>query len=421
MTLRLDPVRLVAESRNPLLGVARGWNRVPLGQVADVINGCAFPSSRFGRNGGMPLVRIRDVVRGSTQTSYDGPFDDIYRVPPGSLLVGMDGDFHVGIWSGPEALLNQRVCRIVVRDPSIYSERFLRFVLPGYLDEVNRHTSSVTVKHLSSETLKALPIPLPSRLEQDRVVAAIEEEFSRLDAAARLVISVTDRRARLVRSILESGIPLVPPSGWSVITVGEAGELKLGRQRAPKYHIGTGMRPYLRVANVFEDRIDTSDVMSMTFSDAEFERFRLIPGDVLLNEGQSPELLGRPALYRGTPPETAYTNTLLRFRAGAQVLPEWALLVFRRHMHSGRFVRESRITTNIAHLSAGRLATVEFPVPPLAEQAKLVDQLNVQLTAVDAGAIGAQRAIERSRSLRRAVLAAAFAGRLAAMVHSGSA
>ena len=56
------------------------------------------------------------------------------------------------------------------------------------------------------------------------------------------------------------------------------------------------MRPYLRVANVFEDRIDTSDVMQMHFSDEEFERYRLAPGDILLNEGQSPEFLdARPS------------------------------------------------------------------------------------------------------------------------------
>ena len=64
------------------------------------------------------------------------------------------------------------------------------------------------------------------------------------------------------------------------------------------------MKPYLRVANVFEDRIDTSSIKEMHFEEAEFEKYKLRDGDVLwLNEGQSPELLGRPAIYRGEPPE----------------------------------------------------------------------------------------------------------------------
>lgn len=142
------------------------------------------------------------------------------------------------------------------------------------------------------------------------------------------------------------------------------------------------MRPYLRVANVFENRIDTTDVKQMDFSGV-FDRFKLEPGDVLLNEGQTPELLGRPAIYRGEPSGVAFTNSLLRFRAGPNVLPEWALIVFRRHMHFGRFTRESRITTNIAHLSAGRFKTVEFPIPPLTEQKNLIDLVEDHLSRVD--------------------------------------
>lgn len=91
---------------------------------------------------------------------------------------------------------------------------------------------------------------------------------------------------------------VVLPSGWAWTTVAEIGEVKLGRQRSPKDHHGPHMRPYLRVANVYEDRIDLSDVLSMNFSPAEYEIFRLQYGDVLLNEGQSLHLCGRPAIYR---------------------------------------------------------------------------------------------------------------------------
>ena len=54
--------------------------------------------------------------------------------------------------------------------------------------------------------------------------------------------------------------PVLPP-GWSWAKVQDVGEVKLGRQRSPEHHQGPYMRPYLRVANVFEDRIDVSDVL----------------------------------------------------------------------------------------------------------------------------------------------------------------
>lgn len=172
------------------------------------------------------------------------------------------------------------------------------------------------------------------------------------------------------------------------------------------------MRPYLRVANVFEDRIDTTDVKNMHWSGELFERFKLRSGDILLNEGQTPDLLGRPALYRGTPAEVAFTNSLIRFQSNPAVLPEFALLVFRRHMHAGRFKRESRITTNIAHLSASRLKPIEFPIPPLTVQQQVVDRATSQLEDATRMEHSIRTTTARLSTLRRAILAAAFSGKL---------
>jgi type I restriction enzyme S subunit len=74
------------------------------------------------------------------------------------------------------------------------------------------------------------------------------------------------------------------------------------------------MRPYLRVANVFENRIDISDVLEMNFTPEEFEVYALEYGDILLNEGQSLELVGRPAMFKNEIEGACFQNTLVRFR-----------------------------------------------------------------------------------------------------------
>src|SRR5207245_349108 len=104
-----------------------------------------------------------------------------YFVKPGELVVGMDGDFNSARWRGEPALLNQRVCKITV-DASRYSPRFLEYVLPAYLAAINAHTHSVTVKHLSSRTVGDIPVPFPPLDEQQRIVAEIEKQFTRLHA-----------------------------------------------------------------------------------------------------------------------------------------------------------------------------------------------------------------------------------------------
>jgi type I restriction enzyme S subunit len=117
-------------------------------------------------------------------------------------------------------------------------------------------------------------------------------------------------------------------------------------------------------------------------------------------------------MYRGEMDEVCFTNSLIRFQAKDSVVPEFALLVFRHYMHSGRYVSEGTITTNIAHLSAGRFGEVEFPQPTLEEQQEidrraqalfsLADQLEARLTT-------ARRIVER---LTPALLAKAFRGEL---------
>lgn len=264
---------------------------------------------------------------------------------------------------------------------------------------------------IDQAAISGLEIPLPPLAEQHRIVEALEGHLSRLDAAVATVHNSRKRLVNLRKSLLLDIVPEEVPDSWTASTVEQAGTVELGRARHPDWHHGPEMHPYLRVANVFEDRIDASDVMEMDFSGI-FEKYRLHPGDVLLNEGQSPHLVGRPALYRGTPPNVAFTNSLLRFKANPDVMPEWALMVFRRHLHARRFMREVRITTNIAHLSSKRLKVVEFPIPPLDVQKQLVMRCDELLTGVDVMDREAARTLARADSLRRAVLSRAFAGAL---------
>ena len=260
--------------------------------------------------------------------------------------------------------------------------------------------------------MNAVPFVLAPTDEQSRIVTAIEEHFSRLDAVDISLNAAEMRCHALTKSIIVGSIPNELPKDWQLKTVAEAGETGLGRQRSPKYHSGPNMKPYLRVANVFEDRIDTSSIMEMHFEGAEFEKYRLRYGDVLLNEGQSPELLGRPAIYRREPLDVAFTNSLIRFVPGPGVMSEWALLVFRRHMHARRFMRESRITTNIAHLALGRFRTVEFPIPPLDTQHEVVASTRAALSSIDQTIVQIKSARAKANGIRRAVLAAAFSGQL---------
>jgi type I restriction enzyme S subunit len=230
-------------------------------------------------------------------------------------------------------------------------------------------------------------------------------------SATKTHVKSPGRRALDGAPLDTTALPALP-DGWAWARVEDVGSIQLGRQRAPRHHTGDHMRPYVRVANVFEDRIDLSDVKKMNFTPAEFETFKLSDGDVLLNEGQTPDLLGRPAIWRNQIDGCCFQNTLIRFRAKDGIAAEWALLVFRAYLHTKRFKRESQITTNIAHLSAGRFAKIEFPVPSPAECAEILRRVSDELSAAaDTLAILDAEAADAER-LKQSILKAAFEGRL---------
>ena len=255
---------------------------------------------------------------------------------------------------------------------------------------------------------------LLQRILKDRRHRWEEAELAKMKAAGK---TPKDEKWKSRYSQPEPVDPLdlpVLPDGWCWTRVSSAGTVQLGRQRAPQHHRGEHMRPYLRVANVFEDRIDTADVLTMNFSPKEFEVYRLEHGDILLNEGQSPHLVGRSAMYRGEVPGACFQNTLVRFKASSGVDPGYALIVFRAQLHARRYMRIAQITTNIAHLGAGRFGEVEFPLPPLQEQRRIVMEVERLMSVADAADQSLDHERLRCARLRQSILAWAFDGKLVA-------
>jgi type I restriction enzyme S subunit len=177
------------------------------------------------------------------------------------------------------------------------------------------------------------------------------------------------------------GNPFKNEREWPIKKVGEVGRVQLGRQRAPQYQTGRYTRPYVRVANIYEDRIDLSDVLSMDFDEEDFAAYRLEYKDILLNEGQSTELVGRPAMWRNEVENCCFQNTLVRFQADREfTLPEFAFAVFLSYFRSGEFAKVSSKTSNVAHLGASRFAVMPFPLPPISLQSEFVRRILVAET-----------------------------------------
>jgi len=144
--------------------------KVKLGEVAEILSGYAFKSSHFNTDKiGLPLIRIRDVERGFSDTYFEGDFPKEYLIRRGDLLITMDGSFIMKKWEGDLALLNQRVCKLKITDENM-DEGYLSWMIPKFLKEIEDKTPFVTVKHLSVAKIKNISFFLPD-IQKQKIIS----------------------------------------------------------------------------------------------------------------------------------------------------------------------------------------------------------------------------------------------------------
>jgi len=185
-----------------------------------------------------------------------------------------------------------------------------------------------------------------------------------------------------------------------IVTVAQAGEVLMGRQRSPQYEKGISPRPYLRVANVYDGFVDTSDVKTMDFSDKEFGVFGLKYGDVLLVEGHSSaEVVGRSLIYKDEVPGACFQNTLLRFRPNS-VSSEFAHNYFRFCLYTKEFSRVAKQTT-IAHLGSTRFAKMKFPLV----EKSIDDEITKTILEIEGSISQTQQQLSANKNLKAQMFA----------------
>ncbi|MFF4842171.1 restriction endonuclease subunit S [Streptomyces collinus] len=188
------------------------------------------------------------------------------------------------------------------------------------------------------------------------------------------------------------------------VPVRELGEVRMGKQLSPSSREAADQFPYLRVANVHLGRIEYVDVNEMGFTSAERVTYGLKPGDILLNEGQSLELVGRSAIYERAEGEFCFQNTLIRFRPNGRILSAYAQVVFEHWLRSGVFAAIAKQTTSIAHLGGDRFAALKFPLLPIGTQQRIVDVLD-SLAELERGT---EVSIAKLRSVRQGLISEQF-------------
>lgn len=348
------------------------WPLAKLDIHVDILSGFAFKSENFNDRGeGLPLVRIRDVVPGVSDTYYSGEYSSEFLLSDGDLLIGMDGDFNRARWNGGQALLNQRVCKVTAKGESL-DQGYLYHFLPKALDKIHAETPAVTVKHLSVKGIRAIEIPLPPLPEQKRI-AAILDKADAIRRKRQQAIQLADDFLRAV--FLEMfGDPVTNPKGWIVRPLGElAKSFQNGIGKGKEYY-GSGEK----VANISDlykaARFAPEEYSLLDVSLEEVAKYRLVRGDLLfVRSSVKREGVAYCSMY-DSDEVCLFGSFMIRMIVDdLKVLPEFLSLQLRMPSQRVCLVNASN-TATITNISQDGLSGIEVVVPPISEQRAFLDK-----------------------------------------------
>lgn len=183
-------------------GIPEGWKVEKLFDVAKIIYGYPFNSDEFCDDSTLnPVVRIRDILDNHTDTYTSESCDEKYWINPNEMLIGMDGIFHMTLWTGERALQNQRTVRVTskVRNLSNY---YLYFSLYPQIKALEQMIVGTTVAHLGDKHLKKITILVPEEKILKMSYEKLEPMMNRIYSLQQQITNLTQQRDLLLPRLM---------------------------------------------------------------------------------------------------------------------------------------------------------------------------------------------------------------------------
>jgi len=306
----------------------------------------------------------------------------------------------------PRLLLSDKTLRLYV-DTAVADPRFLQLALaqPTFRQRVRTLATgtSAGMKNIGQEQIRQLGVPNLPLGEQRRIVtvnAAFERRIETLEVTLGKLHVV--EQALSVKALAPAQLhkwDQVPLESVATVAAG----VTLGSEPVGD---GTIELPYLRVANVLDGRIDTTDVKRVRILSAQYERYALKQGDLLLTEGGDLDKLGRGAVWDGRIERCLHQNHVFRVRCRKLMMPDFLALYTASTAGRAYFQQVGKQTTNLASINSTQVKEMPVPVPPLDEQ----EQLLGPVRAVRKRAEALDNQITKLRTVQRAVVQELLAG-----------
>lgn len=325
-----------------------------------------------------------------------------YICEAGTTIIGRKGNINTPIFSETK-FWNVDTAFGLAAKPSLDSKFLYYYCLSFDFSALNRGT---TIPSLVKSELLGISIPLPTIAEQHRIVAILDEAFDSI-ATAR---ANAEQNLQNARALFESHLQSVLLSKqWDWKTLGEVCE-------KVEYGTSTKSQPQgrvavLRMGNIQDRKLDWGNLVYSDDAD-EISKYKLKHNDVLFNRTNSPELVGKTAIYKSELP-AIFAGYLIRIHRKESLLDADYLNYFLNSqvaLDYGKTVTISSV--NQANINGTKLKEYPMPVPSLSEQQIIVEKLDALSAETQRLESIYQRKLAALDALKKSLLHQAFSGAL---------
>ncbi|MEH2626069.1 type I restriction enzyme S subunit [Bradyrhizobium sp. AZCC 1719] len=448
----------------------KGWALAPLADLVTVLNGRAYKQNEL-LSAGTPVLRVGNLFTSDKWYYSTLQLDEDKYCAKGDLIFAWSASFGPFIWDGEKVIYHYHIWKLPLHSESDLNKRYLYNFLLQKTREIKEAGHGISMVHMTKEKMEKLVVPVPPLAEQHRIVAKVDELMAlcdRLEAARESREAVRDRFAAATFARLDAPYPeivqadarfaldalpaltaradqikqlrqtirnlavrgkLVPqdandepasvqydapelegrldteiPPNWRWVRVEDVAEARLGKMLDKAKNKGRPY-PYLRNTNVhwFDIRLD--DLKTIPLDDAEFEEYQLKRGDVLICEGGHG--IGRTAVWGGGFENLVFQKALHRVRPSAHLDSRFFANCCSVYFDAG--IMQTYFTgVGIPHFTGKALAKLVFPLPPIAEQRRIVAKVDALMALCERLEASLTATVVTRRCLLDALLAEAL-------------
>ena len=444
-----------------------GWTPTTLGDSCLVIQGQSPPGATYNTNGvGLPFLQGK--------AEFGATFPEAVKWCSAPSKIAEPDDVLISIRApvGPTNLCAAQSCigrgLAAIRTERGIPSKYILYAMRATEEELRAKSTGTTFEAIRGNDLRSHPLPLPPLPEQRRIVAEIEKHFTRLDASIDALKRVQANLKRYRASVLKSACEgkLVPteaelarsegrdyepadrllerilserraqwesqekrrgkykeptppdttdlpdlPEGWVWATVGQLSS-RIQYGTSAKAKADSSGHPVLRMGNIQDGNLDLTDLKYLPREHPETQKTLLTPGDLLFNRTNSAELVGKSAVYKTSHPTASFASYLIRVIFLDRLFPDY-VCTYINSQHGRAYISQVKSQqVGQANVNGTKLAAMPIPLPPSAEQRRIVAEVERRLSVIQQAEAAVEASMIRAERLRQSILKQAFSGKL---------